>query len=141
MAYSFIWTNLNTLDPRKLFCYFLSLEKGPRLWTNLNPQHPWIFVQNFEWNWSSISVKDNFHQVTCNTAFLLFCFCLPLGKSLSIFFNSIKDKICKDGWILVLHIWIWTLYTFANNHSDNDDSRQQMNFNQNSSTKHPSNNS
>lgn len=36
----------------------------------------------------------------------IFCYSLPLEKSLFIFFNSIKDKICKDGLILVL--WLCT---------------------------------
>ena len=36
----------------------------------------------------------------------IFCYCLPLEKSLFMFFNSIKDKICKDGLILVLCLWI-----------------------------------
>ena len=70
---SFVWTNLNSLNPRMhcvkfgwnwpsgsgkkifyYFCYFIisSLLKraGPFIWTNLNPLHPRMHCAKFGWN-------------------------------------------------------------------------------------------
>ena len=115
---------LKDIDFATLHLYPLGKVK-PFNWTKLNSLHQRIICMCCFFNNSNCIFFILLYRYSSNGLLLIFgertwplikfesttpkgifCYSLPLEKSLFIFFNSIKDKICKDGLILVLWLCI-----------------------------------
>jgi hypothetical protein len=89
-------------DPHPIFTF---LWLSP-LWRGLGP-YPEMIWTTFDWDWPAGSGKDFFLNWS---AFLLFCYYLPLGGDIALHLNNFECPILKDDLIqisLKLSLWFW----------------------------------